>query len=95
MSASPEGDFTVVLRALRWRSDAIVPAEVAQACDPVAGAGDPSYGGRFERLGVPVGVWGTFVERPGEVLLLEVEAPQDKLAFVRDLYVEWLGRVAE
>jgi S1-C subfamily serine protease len=95
VSTSPEGDFTVVLRAFRWRRDAIVAAEVAQACDPLAGAGDPGYGGRFERFGVSVGVWGTFVERPGEILLLEVEAPQDKLAFVRDLYVEWLARVAE
>jgi hypothetical protein len=61
----------------------------------VAGAHDPSYGGRFERLGVPVAVWGTFVERPGEVLLLEIEAPQAKLAFVRDLYLEWVESVAE
>ena len=85
----------MILRALRWTEGAVRPAEVARACDPVAGADDPSYGGRFERLGVPMGVWGTFVERPGEVLLLEVEAPESKLELVRDLYVEWLERVAE
>lgn len=94
VSTSPEGDFTVILRALRWRRGAIVPAKVAQACDPLAGAGDPSYGGRFERLGVPIGVWGTFVEREDEVLLLEVEAPEDKLPFVRDLYLEWREHIA-
>lgn len=95
VAASPVGDFTVVFRALRWTNGALRPAEVARACDPRAGAEDPSYGGRFERLGVPIGVWGTFVERPGEVLLLEVEAPEGKLAFVRDLYLEWRERVAE
>ncbi len=95
VAASPVGDFTVVLRALRWAEGALRPAEVARACDPRAGAEDPSYGGRFERLGVPIGVWGTFVERPGEVLLLEVEAPEGKLAFVRDLYLEWRESVAE
>lgn len=95
VATSPSGDFTVILRALRWTEGAVRPAEVARACDPVAGADDPSYGGRFERLGVPMGVWGTFVERPGEVLLLEVEAPESKLELVRDLYVEWLERVAE
>jgi S1-C subfamily serine protease len=94
VATSPVGDFTVVLRALQWESGAILPAEIAQGCDPMAGAQDPSYGGRFERLGVPVGVWGTFVERPGEILLLEVEAPEDKLPFIRDLYLEWRERVA-
>jgi len=29
------------------------------------------------------------------VLLLEAEAPEAKLPFVRDLYVEWLRRVAQ
>ncbi len=42
-----------------------------------------------------MGAWGTFVDRHGEVLLLEAEAPEAKLPFVRDLYREWLGRVAE
>ncbi len=95
VAASPPGDFTVVFRALRWPRGALRPAGIARACDPAATARDPSYGGRFDRLGIPVAVWGTFVERAGEVLLLEVEAPQGKLAFVRDLYVEWLERVAE
>lgn len=94
LAASPAGDFTVVLRALRWPEGALRPAAVARACDPMARVEDPSYGGRFRRLGVPTGVWGAFVERPGEVLLLEVEAPEDKLPFLRDLYVEWLERVA-
>ena len=95
VAASPDGDFTVVLRALRWTEGAIRPAEVAQACGAAPGSGDPGYGGRFERLGVTLGAWATFVERPGEVLLLEVEAPQAKLVLVEDLYVEWLRRVAE
>jgi S1-C subfamily serine protease len=95
LAASPAGDFTVVLRVLRWTEGALRPADAARACDPMARAGEPGYGGRFERLGVPMGVWGAFVERPGAVLLLEIEAPEEKLRFVRDLYVEWLDRVAE
>jgi hypothetical protein len=67
---------------------------VAQACGPVAGSRHPSYAGRFERLGVTVGAWGTFVQRGNEVLLLEAEAPEAKLPFVRVLYLDWVKRVA-
>ena len=40
------------------------------------GGPDARYSGRFDRLGVTIGVWGTFVSRPGEVLLLEAEGPE-------------------
>jgi hypothetical protein len=95
VATSPAGDFTVVLRALRWPKGAVRPAEVAQACGARPGEAPPRYAGRFERLGLTLGVWGAFVERPGEILLLEAEAPEGKLPFIRDLYAEWLRRVAE
>jgi S1-C subfamily serine protease len=93
VAASPAGDFTVVLRALRWSGDALVPEEVARACGAVTGAGGAAYGGRFERLGVVMGVWATFLQKRGSLLLLEAEAPEGKLPFIRDLYVEWVRRV--
>ncbi len=95
VAASPAGDFTVVFRALRWRGSSLALEEVARACGAKAGTRGPAYAGRFERLGVAIGVWGAFQKRDGEVLLLEAEAPEAKLPFVRDLYVEWLRRVAE
>jgi hypothetical protein len=95
VAASPAGDFTVVFRALRWRGAGPVPENVARACGPAAGTRGVAYAGRFERLGVPIGAWGTFVQRDGETLLLEAEAPEAKLAFVRDLYLDWLNQVQE
>ena len=41
-----------------------------------------------------MGAWGTFVQRGDEVLLLEAEGPEEKLPFVRVLYLEWVKRVA-
>jgi hypothetical protein len=93
VAASPAGDFTVVLRALRWPRAAVVLDDLARACGQTMDAGT-SYAGRFDRLGVGIGVWGAFVERDDHVLLLEAEAPESKLPFVRDLYAEWLARVA-
>jgi S1-C subfamily serine protease len=93
VAASPAGDFTVVLRTLRWPEGTLVPEEVARECGAVPGAAGAAYGGRFERLGIAMGVWATFIQKRGQVLLLEAEAPEAKLPFVRDLYVEWLSRV--
>jgi S1-C subfamily serine protease len=94
VATSPAGDFTVILRAMRWTSGALAPEERARACGPPAEAGGATYGRRFDRLGVVMGAWGTFVTRGGEVLLLEAEAPEAKLPFLRDLYVEWTRRAA-
>jgi hypothetical protein len=92
VAASPVGDFTVVFRVLRWTVSPGGPEEMARACGGVTGS---AYSGRFERLGGGLGAWGTFVHKGGELLLLEAEAPEEKLPFVRDLYLEWLDRVRE
>jgi S1-C subfamily serine protease len=95
LATTPPGDFTVVLRALRWPEAEIQPETVAKACGQPQGTPALAYSRRERRLGVDIGVWGAFQRRGGEVFLLEVEAPAVKLGFVRELYVEWLGRVAE
>jgi S1-C subfamily serine protease len=95
MATSPVGDFTVVFRVLRYRASEIGPREAAQACGPMSGSRHPSYAGRFDRLGVPMGAWGTFVQLGEEVLLLEAEGPESKLPFVRVLYLDWIRAVSE
>jgi S1-C subfamily serine protease len=94
LSASPPGDFTVVLRALRFARGAIAPGVLAQTCGG-SGATASSYAQRFRRLGVDYGAQGVFVPHGEETLLLEVEAPEAKLGFVRELFEIWARRVAE
>jgi hypothetical protein len=95
LASSPEGDFTVSLRALRWPASGIEVRRVARACGQPKGTPALAYARRYKRMGVDTGIWGAFQRRGDEVLLLEVEAPQAKLPFVQDLYVEWLSRVEE
>jgi hypothetical protein len=98
--ASPQGDFTVVLRALRWSGTASSVAEAVRACGaPFEVPGGPvrgvtgSYSGQFDRLGVPTEALGVLVERDGESLLLELEAPVAKAPFVEGLYDRWVREV--
>jgi hypothetical protein len=95
LALSPPGDFTVVFRALRWVRSGIAPEELARACGQGAGSTGATYVRRFERLGVALGAWGAFVSRGEELVLLEAEAPEGKLAFVRDTFSSWVRRVAE
>jgi S1-C subfamily serine protease len=95
LALSPPGDFTVVFRALRWVRSGIAPDELARACGQGANSTGGTYARRFERLGVALGVWGTFVSRGEELVLLEAEAPEGKLPFVRDAFSSWVHRMAE
>jgi hypothetical protein len=95
LATSPPGDFTVVLRALRWREAEFQPETVARECGQLPGTPALAYSRRQRRLGVDMGVWGLFQRRGDRLFLFEVEAPEAKLALVRDLYVEWLSRVAQ
>jgi hypothetical protein len=99
--ASPQGDFTVVLRALRWPGAPPAVAEAVRTCgasslSPAApaGGGPATYAAGFDRFGVPTEARGTLVERAGETLLLELEAPVAKRAFVEGLYDGWVRAVA-
>ena len=96
--ASPQGDFTVVFRALRWPGAPPAVAEAVRACGalsqvPAVSTGAASYAGRFDRLGVPVEARGVLVEREGESLLLELEVPVAKLEFVAELFDRWVREV--
>ena len=93
LAASPMGDFTVVFRALRWGRSAHAPAELAHACG--APPGGTVYARRSERMGVVIATLGAIVTRGDEVLLLEAEAPEGKLPFVRDAFDGWARMVAE
>jgi len=95
--ASPQGDFTVVLRALRWSGRAPAVAEALRPCGAsfeVPGA-SASYASQFNYLGVPTEARGVLLEREGESLLLEMEAPVAKVAFVEKLYDRWVREVGQ
>jgi V8-like Glu-specific endopeptidase len=92
LQASPEGDFTVSLRAA-WRSvsGGQSPEQAAAACglrrEPARPA---SYALRSERMGVTYAIEGTFVAAGDGLLQLERVAPVAKEPFVRDLYAAWV-----
>lgn len=95
--ASPQGDFTVALRALRWPGRAPALAGALRRCGasfdaPGAAA---SYGGEFDHLGTPTQARGVLVEREGDTLLLEMEAPIAKVPFVEELYDRWVREAAQ
>ncbi len=102
LAASPQGDFTVILRALRWPGQGAGLAEAVRACgEPSRGtagalpaAAVAGYAGRLDRLGVPIEARGALVQREGETLLLEIEVPAAKLPLVEGLYRHWVGEVA-
>ncbi|HET6897811.1 MAG TPA: trypsin-like peptidase domain-containing protein [Vicinamibacteria bacterium] len=92
LQSSPDGDFTVSLRAA-WRpaSGGHSAGQAATACglrrDPARPA---SYALRSERLGVTYAIEGTFVAAGDGLLQLEMVAPVAKEPFVRDLYTAWV-----
>ncbi len=90
--ATPQGDYTVALRALRWSARATGVAEALRACGaPFEASGaSTSYAAQFNRLGVPTEALGVLLEREGESLLLEMEAPVAKAEFVEKLYDRWV-----
>jgi len=93
--ASPQGDFTVALRVLRWSGRAPTVAEALRPCGApfeVSGV-SASYAAQFNHLGVPTEALGVLLEREGESLLLEMVAPVAKVPFVEKLYDRWVGEV--
>lgn len=101
LAASHPSDFTLVLRALRWKANGTGLEQAVRACGqargPEAGASvadEPRYARRFERLGVPIEARARLVRRGAESLLLELEAPVAKLPIVEGLYDRWVREVA-
>ncbi len=85
-------DFTVVLRALRFRGASGVERAIARCGGQgsmEAAAVPASYAFRFDRLGVAMAVRGALLRREGDTLLLELEAPLAKLAGLEELLARW------
>lgn len=95
LQASPEGDFTVSLRAGWWTASYGQSAEQAlTACGlPPDAQRRASYALRSTRLGVTYAVSGVFVPAGEGLLQLEMVAPVAKQPFVRDLFAAWVGAV--
>jgi hypothetical protein len=92
LQASPEGDFTVALRAGWWaNANGHSPEQALAACglqrDPDRPA---SYALRATRLGVTYTIAGTFLAAGDGLLQLEMVAPVAKQPFVRDLFAAWV-----
>jgi S1-C subfamily serine protease len=96
LRASPEGDFTVSLRAGWWTAAYGQSAEQAlAACGLPRHAERPaSYALRSTRLGVTYAVAGVFVTAGEGLLQLEMVAPLAKEPYVRDLFAAWTLAVA-
>jgi hypothetical protein len=96
LQSSPDGDFTVALRAGWWaNANGQSPEQALAACglqrDPERPA---SYALRSTRLGVAYAIAGTFVAAGDGLLQLEMAAPVAKQAFVRDLFTAWVRAAA-
>jgi hypothetical protein len=92
LAATPQGDYTVVLRALRWSAGAPGVADALRGCGaPFKAAGATgSYSAQFDRLGTATEALGVLLEREGGALLLEMEVPVSKLPLVEKLYDRWV-----
>jgi hypothetical protein len=87
LASSPDGDYTVSLRAAWWHRG----APPGTSCSwPVGAGGLSTYALQSERLGAPLATEGVFVAREGGLLQLEMEAPPGKLLYVGDLFRAWV-----
>jgi hypothetical protein len=96
LQGSPEGDFTVSLRAA-WRSASHgqSPEQAAATCGLPRDADRPAtYALRATRLGVTYAVAGVFVAAGEGLLQLEMAAPLAKEPYVRDLFTAWTHALA-
>jgi hypothetical protein len=63
-------------------------------CDDARRAAGRRYARRFARLGVGVVLRGALVAQGRHELLLELEAPEAKLAALEPLFERWMDAVA-
>ena len=95
LQTSPDGDFTVSLRAGWWpTSSGQSPEHALAACGlPRDGDRPTSYALRSTRLGVTYAIAGVFVAAGEGLLQLEMIAPVAKQPYVRDLFAAWTRAV--
>jgi hypothetical protein len=91
IAAFPFQDFTVSVRAAVWTAADFAPEQAASACSPRrTPSGSSSYGSRGEWLGVSYSIEGIFMRvGAGQMIQLEVIAPDHRSAFARALLAEW------
>jgi S1-C subfamily serine protease len=90
-------DFTVALRVAVWSTTVMAPDGAAASCSSSRGTlGSASYGMQGEWLGVSYVVEGVFSGgAAGQLLQLEVFAPEQKRALAHALLTAWLRRTSE
>ncbi|HUG52264.1 MAG TPA: trypsin-like peptidase domain-containing protein [Vicinamibacteria bacterium] len=95
LSSSPEGDFTISMRAAWWQArGADLERELATCLEPRPGDGSASYAVRSTRLGVPYVREGVLLPAGGGLLHLEMETPASKRPLVEELLASWIGGLA-
>jgi trypsin-like peptidase len=91
LSGSPEGDFTVSVRATWWRGVDLSAEQATAACAwPRGTSGADSYAFRHQRLAMTYAVQGVFLSGADGLLRLEVESPSPKQPLVDDLFHAWV-----
>jgi hypothetical protein len=96
-AASPEHDFTLMLRAAVWADGAIAPDAAASACSSRRGSVEgASYASGGAWLGTSYLLEGTFV-RVGakQVVQLEVLATEQRAGLARTLLAMWVKKASE
>jgi S1-C subfamily serine protease len=93
----PAGDSTITMRAALWAQTDIRPDAAASSCSPRRGsAGNASYASAADFLGVSYLIEGAFASiGNGQVIQLEVVAPDRKSAFARGLLAAWLTKATQ
>jgi Trypsin-like peptidase domain len=93
----PAADTTITMRVALWPRSDIHPESAASSCSSRRGsAGTTSYASRATFLGVSYVIEGVFASiDPGQVIQLEVVAPDQKGEFARGLLAAWLTKTAK
>jgi trypsin-like peptidase len=93
----PPADSTITMRAAVWPHSAIRPDSAASGCSSRRGsAGNASYASRVDFLGVSYLIEGVFASiGTGQVIQLEVVAPDRNSTFARGLLAAWLTKATQ
>jgi S1-C subfamily serine protease len=93
----PPADSTITMRAALWSQTDVRPDAAASSCSSRRGSiSNASYASRVDFLGVSYLIEGVFASiGPGQVIQLEVVAPDRKSAFARGLLAAWLTKTTQ
>jgi hypothetical protein len=93
----PPADSTITMRAALWPQSDIRPESAASSCSSRRGSvSNASYASRVDFLGVSYLIEGVFASiGTGQVIQLEVVAPDRKSTFARGLLAAWLTKTMQ